>query len=83
MKLHGNLLIGAQELSATAGTMKALNPATNLEIEPPFAPTARAWIIGCRKSHSVRSRSPVPAIFRFRIRSRAAIPHPRWQRAAP
>ncbi|CAG9261635.1 aldehyde dehydrogenase (NADP(+)) [Paraburkholderia caribensis] len=37
MKLTGNLLIGAQEVSATAGTMKALNPATNVEIEPVFA----------------------------------------------
>lgn len=37
MKLTGNLLIGAQEVSATAGTMKALNPATNAEIEPSFA----------------------------------------------
>src|ERR1700733_6612377 len=37
MKLNGNLLIGAQEVSATAGTMKALNPATNLEIEPLLA----------------------------------------------
>jgi 2,5-dioxopentanoate dehydrogenase len=37
MTLTGNLLIGAQEAAATAGTMKALNPATNAEIEPPFA----------------------------------------------
>jgi 2,5-dioxopentanoate dehydrogenase len=37
MKLNGNLLIGAQEVSATAGSMKALNPATNAEIEPSFA----------------------------------------------
>ena len=37
MQLTGNLLIGAQEVPATAGTMKALNPATNTEIEPPFA----------------------------------------------
>src|SRR5580700_2410904 len=37
MKLNGNLLIGAQEVSATAGTMKALNPATNVDIEPLFA----------------------------------------------
>jgi alpha-ketoglutaric semialdehyde dehydrogenase len=37
MNLNGNLLIGAQEVCATAGTMKALNPATNLEIEPLFA----------------------------------------------
>ncbi|KJK21111.1 2,5-dioxovalerate dehydrogenase [Burkholderiaceae bacterium 16] len=37
MTLNGNLLIGAQEVGATAGSMKALNPATNLEIEPSFA----------------------------------------------
>ena len=37
MKLTGNLLIGAQEVAATAGTMKALNPATNTVIEPSFA----------------------------------------------
>lgn len=37
MKLTGNLLIGAQEFAATAGSMKALNPATNAEIEPLFA----------------------------------------------
>ncbi|MBP0589669.1 aldehyde dehydrogenase (NADP(+)) [Paraburkholderia sp. LEh10] len=37
MKLTGNLLIGAEEVGATAGVMKALNPATNVEIEPAFA----------------------------------------------
>jgi NADP-dependent aldehyde dehydrogenase len=37
MKLTGNLLIGSQEVPASAGTMKALNPATNSEVEPPFA----------------------------------------------
>jgi hypothetical protein len=37
MKLTGNLLTGAQEVSATTGTFKALNPATNVEIEPSFA----------------------------------------------
>lgn len=37
MKLTGNLLIGAQEIRATAGTMRALNPATNLRFEPDFA----------------------------------------------
>lgn len=37
MRLTGNLLIGAQEVSETAGTMKALNPVTNTEIEPSFA----------------------------------------------
>lgn len=37
MNLTGNLLIGAREVSDTAGRMKALNPATNAEIEPSFA----------------------------------------------
>ena len=37
MTLTGNLFIGAQEVPASAGSMKALNPATNDEIEPPFA----------------------------------------------
>src|ERR1700730_6269863 len=37
MKLTGSLLIGAQEVAATTGSMKALNPATNAEIEPLFA----------------------------------------------
>jgi alpha-ketoglutaric semialdehyde dehydrogenase len=37
MKLNGNLLIGAQEIAATAGSMKAFNPATGVEIEPSFA----------------------------------------------
>ena len=37
MKLTGNLLIGAHEIPATEGTMKALNPATNQLIEPDFA----------------------------------------------
>ncbi|MFZ6647974.1 aldehyde dehydrogenase (NADP(+)) [Undibacterium sp. TJN25] len=37
MEITGNLLIGAAELPASAGTMKALNPASNAEIEPAFA----------------------------------------------
>jgi 2,5-dioxopentanoate dehydrogenase len=37
MKLTGNLLIGSQEVAATAGSMKALNPTMNVEIEPLFA----------------------------------------------
>jgi NADP-dependent aldehyde dehydrogenase len=37
MKLTGNLIIGAHEVPATEGTMKALNPATNQLIEPDFA----------------------------------------------
>jgi NADP-dependent aldehyde dehydrogenase len=37
MKLTGNLLIGANEVPATEGTLKALNPATNQLIEPDFA----------------------------------------------
>jgi alpha-ketoglutaric semialdehyde dehydrogenase len=44
MTLTGNLFIGAQEVSATAGTMKALNPATNEEIEPSFAFGAAAQV---------------------------------------
>jgi NADP-dependent aldehyde dehydrogenase len=44
MNLTGNLLIGAQEVPASAGTMKALNPATSLEIEPPFALGGRAEV---------------------------------------
>jgi alpha-ketoglutaric semialdehyde dehydrogenase len=37
MTLTGELLIGAADVVATEGTMKALNPATNREIEPGFA----------------------------------------------
>jgi 2,5-dioxopentanoate dehydrogenase len=37
MTLTGELLIGAADIAATEGTMKALNPATNREIEPGFA----------------------------------------------
>jgi 2,5-dioxopentanoate dehydrogenase len=37
MNLTGHLLIGANEVPATQGTMKALNPATNQLIEPDFA----------------------------------------------
>lgn len=37
MTLTGNLYIGAAEVAATAGTMKALDPRTNTEVEPPFA----------------------------------------------
>lgn len=37
MKLTGNLIIGAHDVPATEGTMKALNPATNTLIEPDFA----------------------------------------------
>lgn len=37
MKLSGNLLIGADEVPASAGRMKALNPATNQPVEPEFA----------------------------------------------
>ncbi|PLQ00549.1 aldehyde dehydrogenase (NADP(+)) [Cupriavidus pauculus] len=37
MNLTGNLLIGAQEVRATAGAMRALNPATNLTFAPDFA----------------------------------------------
>ncbi len=44
MKLTGNLLIGAHEVTATTGTMKALNPATNAQIEPSFAFGATAEV---------------------------------------
>ncbi|MEM5432691.1 aldehyde dehydrogenase (NADP(+)) [Cupriavidus oxalaticus] len=37
MNLTGNLLIGARDVGATAGTMQALNPATNLKLAPDFA----------------------------------------------
>ncbi|BCG03086.1 hypothetical protein PPGU19_076540 (plasmid) [Paraburkholderia sp. PGU19] len=44
MMLTGSLFIGAQEVPASAGSMKALNPATNAEIEPPFAFGGRAEV---------------------------------------
>ncbi|AWA40059.1 aldehyde dehydrogenase (NADP(+)) [Pseudomonas sp. 22105] len=37
MNLTGHLLIGAADVPATEGTMKALNPATNQLLEPEFA----------------------------------------------
>ncbi|VVM43864.1 Alpha-ketoglutaric semialdehyde dehydrogenase [Pseudomonas fluorescens] len=37
MKLTGNLIIGAEDVPATEGTMKALNPAINQLIDPDFA----------------------------------------------
>ncbi|MDP9657730.1 UNVERIFIED_ORG: NADP-dependent aldehyde dehydrogenase [Pseudomonas putida] len=37
MQLTGNLLIGARDVGASEGTLKALNPATNQPIEPAFA----------------------------------------------
>ncbi|MEV5177612.1 aldehyde dehydrogenase (NADP(+)) [Streptomyces flaveolus] len=37
MTLTGDLLIGASQVPATAGTMKALNPATGELLEPEFA----------------------------------------------
>lgn len=37
MKLTGKLFIGANEIEATEGAMKALNPATNQFVEPNFA----------------------------------------------
>lgn len=37
MNLSGNLFIGADEVAASAGRMKALNPATNQPVEPEFA----------------------------------------------
>jgi 2,5-dioxopentanoate dehydrogenase len=44
MTLTGELLIGAADVAATEGTMKALNPATNREIEPGFALGGRAEV---------------------------------------
>ena len=44
MTLTGELLIGAADIAATEGTMKALNPATNREIEPGFALGGRAEV---------------------------------------
>ena len=37
MTLTGELLIGAADVAATEGTMRALNPATNQPIEPDFS----------------------------------------------
>src|SRR5262245_27378996 len=37
MKLTGHLIIGARDVPATSGTMKALNPAINALIEPDFS----------------------------------------------
>jgi NADP-dependent aldehyde dehydrogenase len=37
MTLTGKLIIGASDVAASEGTMKALNPATNQPIEPDFA----------------------------------------------
>lgn len=37
MELTGNLIIGASDVPASQGTMKALNPAANQLIEPEFA----------------------------------------------
>lgn len=37
MKLTGNLFVGASEVSASDGTMKALNPANGEYVEPEFA----------------------------------------------
>jgi len=42
MKLTGHLIIGALDVGPTAGTMRALDPRTNAEIEPPFAFGAEA-----------------------------------------
>jgi hypothetical protein len=42
MNMTGELLTGASSLAASAGTMKALNPATGQLIEPEFAPGGAA-----------------------------------------
>ncbi|MCW2241130.1 aldehyde dehydrogenase (NADP(+)) [Azospirillum canadense] len=44
MTLTGMLPIGAADIAATEGTMKALNPATNREIEPDFTLGGRAEV---------------------------------------
>jgi NADP-dependent aldehyde dehydrogenase len=36
MQIQGNLIIGQQEKFGSAGTVKAINPATNTEMEPAF-----------------------------------------------
>ena len=57
MTLTGHLLIGAADVPATEGTMKALNPATNQLLEPEFAlggasqidqggPAFRSFLVG-------------------------------------
>ncbi len=42
MNMTGELLTGASSPAASAGTMKALNPATGQLIEPEFAPDGAA-----------------------------------------
>jgi NADP-dependent aldehyde dehydrogenase len=37
MELNGNLIIGAADVGPTAGTMRAIDPRTGAEVEPPFA----------------------------------------------
>lgn len=37
MELNGNMIIGSADVGPTAGTMRALDPRTGTEVEPPFA----------------------------------------------
>lgn len=37
MELNGHMLIGASDVGPTAGTMRAIDPRTGEEVEPPFA----------------------------------------------
>ena len=36
MAITGSILIGNEEITGTAGTQRAVNPATNAELEPAF-----------------------------------------------
>ncbi len=42
MRINGEMLIGAQAVLGTAGTTRAINPATRQEIDPPFGLGLRA-----------------------------------------
>ena len=42
MRINGEMLIGAQAVLGTAGTTRAINPATRQEIDPPFGLGSRA-----------------------------------------
>jgi alpha-ketoglutaric semialdehyde dehydrogenase len=44
VRLTGDMFIGAAEVPATAGTMRALDPRSNQEVEPPFAFGAEAEV---------------------------------------
>jgi NADP-dependent aldehyde dehydrogenase len=66
MTLTGELIIGAADLPAAEGTMKAFNPTTNQPIEPDFALGGAAEVDRAARladeafdsySDSIRSRS--------------------------